>query len=89
MNAGPLARLAAVESSPSQRLSRDEELVSLACGLAQFPEAQREAVVLHHLQGAALAEVATQLQRTEAAVAGLLHRGLKQLRELLEEQGSA
>lgn len=80
--------LAAVESSPSQRVSREEELVSLACGLAQLPEAQREAVVLHHLQGATLAEVAAKLQRTEAAVAGLLHRGMKQLREILEEPGS-
>jgi RNA polymerase sigma-70 factor (ECF subfamily) len=82
------ACLAAVESSPSQRVSREEEMVSLACGLAQLPEAQREAVVLHHLQGATLAEVAAKLQRTEAAVAGLLHRGMKQLREILEEPGS-
>ena len=80
--------LAAVESSPSQRVSREEEMVSLACAIAQLPEAQREAVVLHHLQGATLAEVAAKLQRTEAAVAGLLHRGMKQLRELLDEPGS-
>ena len=37
-----------------------------------------------HLQGQALAEVASGLRRSPAAVAGLLHRGLKQLRELLE-----
>lgn len=80
--------LAAMESSPSQRVSREEEMISLACAIAQLPEAQREAVVLHHLQGATLAEVAAKLQRTEAAVAGLLHRGMKQLRELLEEPGS-
>jgi RNA polymerase sigma-70 factor (ECF subfamily) len=80
--------LAAVESSPSQRVSREEEMISLASAIAQLPEAQREAVVLHHLQGATLAEVAARLQRTEAAVAGLLHRGMKQLRELLEEPGS-
>ena len=80
--------LAAVESSPSQRVSREEEMVSLACAIAQLPEAQREAVVLHHLQRATLAEVAAKLQRTEAALAGLLHRGMKQLRELLEEPGS-
>ena len=77
--------LAAVESSPSQRVSREEEMVSLACAIAQLPEAQREAVVLHHMQGATLAEVAARLQRTEAAVAGLLHRGMKQLRELLAD----
>ena len=80
--------LAAAESSPSQRVSREEEMVSLACAIAQLPEAHREAVVLHHLQGATLADVAAKLQRTEAAVAGLLHRGMKQLRELLEEPDS-
>jgi len=80
--------LAAVESSPSQRVTRDEEMISLACAISQLPESQREAVVLHHLQGATLAEVAVKLQRTEAAVAGLLHRGMKQLRELLEEPDS-
>jgi len=80
--------LAAVESSPSQRVSREEEMISLASAIAQLPEAQREAVVLHHLQGATLAEVAAKLQRTEAAVAGLLHRGMKQLRELLDSPSS-
>jgi RNA polymerase sigma-70 factor (ECF subfamily) len=77
--------LAAVETTPSQHVSREEELVSLADALAQLPDAQREAIMLHHLQGASLAEVAAQLQRTQAAVAGLLHRGLKQLRELLDD----
>ncbi len=77
--------LAAAQTSPSQRVSREEELVGMADALAKLPDAQREAVVLHHLQGASLAEVAAQLQRTEAAVAGLLHRGLKQLRKLLDE----
>ena len=75
--------LAAVQTSPSQKVSREEELVAMADALAKLPDAQREAVVLHHLQGATLAEVADQLQRSEAAVAGLLHRGMKQLRTLM------
>lgn len=80
--------LAASQTSPSQQLSREEELVAMADALSLLSEAQREAVVLHHLQGATLAEVAAKLQRTEAAVAGLLHRGMKQLRKLLDEPGS-
>ena len=74
---------AAIQSTPSQHVSRDEELLQMAEALAELPEAQREAIVLHHLQGATLAETAERLQRTEAAVAGLLHRGLKQLRTIL------
>lgn len=82
------AWLAAVESTPSQRASHEEELVQLAGALAELPEAQREAIVLHHLQGATLANVAQQLGRTEASVAGLLHRGLKALRGQLDDGSS-
>jgi RNA polymerase sigma-70 factor (ECF subfamily) len=76
--------LAAGHSSPSHRAARNEDLLRLAAALEQVPAPQREAVVLHHLQGWPLAEVARHLGRTEAAVAGLLHRGLKKLRELMQ-----
>jgi RNA polymerase sigma-70 factor (ECF subfamily) len=75
--------LAGPESSPSQRAVRNEDLLRLADALVQLPEPQREAIVLHHLQGWSLAETARRLERTDAAVAGLLHRGLKKLRELM------
>lgn len=77
------ARLAAGESSPSVRAVRNEELLRLSDALMALPEGQREAVMLHHLQGWTLTEVATRLGRSDAAVAGLLHRGLRRLRELL------
>jgi len=76
---------AAVHSTPSQHVSREEELLRMAAALEKLPSSQREAIVLHHLQGATLAQVAQQLDRTEGAVAGLLHRGLKALRAALEE----
>jgi RNA polymerase sigma-70 factor, ECF subfamily len=76
--------LAADQSSPSRIAVRNEDLLRLADALVQLPEAQRDAVVLHHLQGCSLAEVATHLDRTESAVAGLLHRGLKQLRKFMQ-----
>jgi RNA polymerase sigma-70 factor, ECF subfamily len=79
------AWLAAEQSSPSQRAERNEQLLRLAEALTTLPEAQREAVVLHYWQGQSLAEIGTRLGRTPAAVAGLLHRGLKQLRGLLQE----
>jgi RNA polymerase sigma-70 factor (ECF subfamily) len=75
--------LAAIQSSPSQRAVRSEELLRLADALTNLLEPQREAIVLHHLQGLALAEVGQKLHKTPAAVAGLLHRGLKRLRELM------
>jgi RNA polymerase sigma-70 factor (ECF subfamily) len=77
--------LAAVQSSPSDRAARDENAVRLASALAELPEPQREALVLQHWQGLSLAEIGERLDRTPAAVAGLIKRGLKSLRESLHE----
>lgn len=82
------AWLAAEHSSPSQRAVKNEDLARLAVALDQLPEDQRAAVVLHHLQGCTLADLAHRLGRSEPAVAGLLHRGLRNLRKLLEEEPS-
>ncbi len=82
-SAAGLAGVLAGPSSPSQQAVRNEDLLRLADAVARLPEPQREAVVLHHLQGCSLSETARRLGRTDAAVAGLLHRGLKRLRELM------
>jgi RNA polymerase sigma-70 factor (ECF subfamily) len=79
-------RLAADQTSPSERAVRGEELLRLAAALAQLPADQRLVVELHHLKGLAIADVALQMGRTRPAVVGLLYRGLKKLRELLEEK---
>ena len=79
------AWLAAVQSSPSQRVSKQEDLLRLSEALNALPIAQREAIVLHHLQGLKLAEVANELDRSESAIAGLLFRGLNKLHQLLSE----
>jgi len=72
--------LAAEQSSPSQQAQRNEELLRMAQVLAGLPEAQREAVVLHYWQGWTTAEIGRHMDRSPAAVAGLLKRGLKELR---------
>jgi RNA polymerase sigma-70 factor (ECF subfamily) len=77
--------LAAEQSSPSQRAIRQEELLRVAEALAGLPEAQRRAIELHHLRAMPLAEIADELGITKAAVAGLLHRGMKALRSRLGE----
>lgn len=76
--------LANDQSSPSERAMRNEQLLQLSHALARLPELQREAVELFHLQGCSLAEIASLLNRSQPAVAGLLHRGLKRLRELID-----
>jgi RNA polymerase sigma-70 factor (ECF subfamily) len=75
--------LAAEQSSPSEVAARQEQLLHLARALAQLPQDQRLVIEQHHLRDVAVADIAAQLGRTEAAVAGLLRRGLQKLRELL------
>jgi RNA polymerase sigma-70 factor (ECF subfamily) len=78
------AWLAADQSSPSERADRNEQLLQLADALGRLPEAQREALVLHYWQDWTVAEIAQRLDRSTTAVAGLLKRGLKELRTLMK-----
>jgi RNA polymerase sigma-70 factor (ECF subfamily) len=80
------AWIAAEQSSPSQRAERNEEVLRLAEALEQLPDAQRGALVLQHWQGWSLAQIGQHLGRSPEAVAGLIKRGLKQLRILLQER---
>jgi RNA polymerase sigma-70 factor (ECF subfamily) len=79
------AFLAADQTSPSGRFERQEQLRRLADALVALPDDQRRTIELKHLQGLALVEVARRMGRTVPAVAGLLHRGLRALREDLGE----
>jgi RNA polymerase sigma-70 factor (ECF subfamily) len=79
--------LADDQTSPSEVAVREERLLNLARALTQLPDDQRTAVELHHLRDTSVAEIAALMDRTEASVAGLLRRGLKKLRELLQEDG--
>ena len=59
--------LAADQSSPSQQAVRNEDLLRLADALTSLPELQREAIVLHHLQGWSLTDTARGLNRSRAS----------------------
>ena len=80
--------LAADQSSPSERASHSEELLQLAQALAVLPSDQQRVIELHHLQGLPVAQVAEIIGRTRPATVGLLFRGLKRLRQLLQGQES-
>jgi RNA polymerase sigma-70 factor (ECF subfamily) len=75
--------LATEESGVRERADREEELASLAQALESLPEAQRQALELHYLQGLPLADVSEQMGRSKPSVAGLLQRGLAALRTRL------
>lgn len=81
--------LSADQTSPSAGAVRAEEILGLAQAMAALPEDQRSVVELHHLKGLPVAEVAEILGKSRPAVAGLLFRALKTLRnQLTDREGS-
>jgi RNA polymerase sigma-70 factor (ECF subfamily) len=60
-----------------------ETRLALARALAQLPDRQRLAVVLHHFEGLGLRDVATALGTSEHAAESLLARGTAALRRRL------
>jgi RNA polymerase sigma-70 factor, ECF subfamily len=77
--------LAAQQSSPSEKADRNEQLLQLAAALEALPETQRAAVEAHYFEGRPVADVAAAMGKTTTAVAGLLKRGLQNLRDVLRE----
>ena len=67
------------ETSPSQLVQRNEQIAIMLSALQELPDNQRMAVIMKHLQGHSLKEVAASLGLSESASAGLLHRGRQQL----------
>lgn len=77
------AWLAGPEPAPDAQAAHNEQVLRLADALAALPGPQQEAVVRHYWQGQTVRQIAADLDRTPAAVAGLLKRGLRQLRQAL------
>ncbi len=78
--------IAAEQSTPSEIAERNEYVLQMAEALQQLPTDQRVAIELHYWHGWKLADIATHLERSVSAVGGLLHRGLKSLRERIKNQ---
>jgi len=79
------AWLAADHSSPCEKAIRHEELLRLSQALLQLPPNQRTALELKHLQSWSVEAISRHMGLSKLAVGGLLRRGMKKLRELMEE----
>jgi RNA polymerase sigma factor (sigma-70 family) len=67
-------------AAPHDRAARRETIRTLASALLQLPPGPRAAVVLRHVDGLSVAEVAAVLERPEGTVKAQVSRGLAQLR---------
>ena len=65
---------------PPDEIIQAERVLHLCEAIEALPDAQREAVRLHHLEGLTITEVADRMDRSVASIGGLLKRGLKALR---------
>lgn len=79
------ALIAAEGSTPSEQAVRQEELERLAHALELLPDDQRTAVQLQQIQEYSVDEIAKLMGRSKTAVGGLLKRGMRRLRELMQE----
>jgi RNA polymerase sigma-70 factor, ECF subfamily len=77
--------LVADQSTPSEHVAHQQQDLRLAEAIERLPVDQREALVLQRWHQWSLAQIAEHLGRSQPAVAGLLHRALKQLKEELRE----
>ena len=72
-------------ATPSKSVVRRERVLALTKALAKLPSDQRMAIELHHFSGCSLEEAAQAMNRSFASVAGLIRRGMRTLRESLQE----
>jgi RNA polymerase sigma-70 factor (ECF subfamily) len=77
--------LAAEDSSPSERLERQEDGLRLLEAMSKLDPRQREALILQKYHGWTLAQIAEHMGCTIGAVAGLHAHGLKALRKHLPD----
>ena len=73
----------APDTSPSQRVLKQERADRLADAMERLPAPYRSVIALRHLEGLSFAEVAHQLDRTEDSVKNMWFRALRHLRGML------
>jgi RNA polymerase sigma factor (sigma-70 family) len=71
-------------SAPATSADRRETQRELAAALLRLTPAVRSAIVLRHVNGLSVAETAEALGRPEGTIKAQVHRGLRELRAVLQ-----
>ncbi len=83
-----IGQLPGSTTSPSGVAIRAEAALALVEALHQLPETQAEAIRLRYMEGLPLGEIVDRMGKSDTAVAGLLKRGLKKLRFIIDVENS-
>ncbi len=75
------------DPTPSKQYEFNERALRLATAMDTLPAEQQQALVLHYWQGHSIPDIAEIMQRSPAAVGGLVFRGVKKLRRELADLG--
>jgi RNA polymerase sigma-70 factor (ECF subfamily) len=79
-----LDMLALSQTSPSQAVSRREELVLLADAFATLPESEADVLWLYHAESLSFEAIGQRLDLSRKSVRGIYARGLKHLKRSLD-----
>jgi RNA polymerase sigma-70 factor (ECF subfamily) len=86
-SAAALEGVAGKTPSPDAEAEASEERAQVLATVRSLPEEYRMPVMLRYFAGADYETIEMQLGMTNGALRGMLHRGLKMLREKFEAQG--
>jgi RNA polymerase sigma-70 factor (ECF subfamily) len=78
--------VAAADEGPPETSERSERRRRVLAALAELPEQYQQALSLRFLAGADYREIEKQLALSNGSLRGLLHRGLKMLKEKLGDE---
>lgn len=73
--------------TPSRAVRREEAVGALLACLSELPEPQRCVLQMRFLEGRSVADVAAELDKSEAAVAMMCHRAVQALRTAMDRRG--
>ena len=78
-----ISKLPGDAHTASQKVARHEAVSALPVGIASLDADHRRAIQLNLIQGKTIEETAAEMERTPAAVRGLVHRGKQNLAEAM------
>lgn len=81
-----LSRIATHDRTPSSEHACDEAVQAIRQAIDGLPEDYRRAILMHHIDGCSQAEVASAMNKTTAAINGLLYRGLMRLKNRMGDE---